>query len=97
MKDPEIALARAKRAGEIIHDRLFSEAVTAIKARLFSDFESSKWYERKVRDEVWRKMQALSAIERTLENEMKSGKIAEDLIKKEAARQVKLSKARGNG
>lgn len=94
MKDPEIALARAKRADQILNDPLFKEAVTAIKASLFSGFSEMRLFRVWKSLEIWLTMKCLDSLLRMLEREIKNGKLAEELIKKENQRQRKLARSR---
>lgn len=91
MRDKELAIARGERAKQIVEDPLFKEAVVAIKAKMFSDFQATKWgrFGSKQRDEIHRKLQCLDAIEGVLLKEMQTGKIALEQMKQEDKRQRK--------
>ena len=78
----EEQITRAAEAERLMNNTLFSGAVVAVKAHLFSTIESSKWLERPLREESYKQMKSLNSVLRILEKEIQTGKLAENQLKK---------------
>ena len=67
----------AAEAQKIINSPVYRKATTMIKAELFRQFEGSKFKDNDLRDEVWRKMQALNWVDQAIMRIIKEGSLAE--------------------
>lgn len=68
---------RGVHAHQVLNNPIYREAMVAIRAQLFSQFEQTKFRDHDERDEAWRKLQAINAIEGHLARVMQTGKLAE--------------------
>lgn len=69
-------ISRAERARQVMDDEMVQEALTAIKAEIYSKFQHTKYDQAEQREELWRKTQAINAFESYLERVMTDGLIA---------------------
>lgn len=74
-------VSRAERARQLMDDQMLQEAMTAIKAEIYSKFTRTKFNESEQRDELWRKTQAITAFEGYLERVMTDGRVASETLK----------------
>lgn len=70
-------ISRAERARQILDDQMFQEAVTAVKAEIYTKFLRTTFDQKDEREELWRKSQAFDALIRYLESVLISGKLAQ--------------------
>lgn len=70
-------MSRAERARQVLNDEMFKEAITAIKGEIYNKFLRTSYDQAVEREELWRKSQAVEALEGYLERVMISGKLAE--------------------
>lgn len=66
-----------KNAEDFVGNPRYQKAKVMIRANLFREFEKSGYKESDVRDEIWRKLQALSFIENNLEKAIRDGEMAQ--------------------
>lgn len=66
-------LQRAEQAQQLINNPLYLEALTAMKAALYGEFEDSKFTESDKRHELWQRMQLLKQFQGKFESIIKQG------------------------
>jgi len=71
---------RGNQAAEVLNNPIYQEAFVAIRARLMSEFQNTKFRQSKQRDEIWRQMQTVEQVQKHLEKVMQSGRISEATI-----------------
>lgn len=79
-KDAMADISRASRARELIDNPLYVEAVTAMKAAMFEEFESSKLNDSDARHELWQRMQLLRQFQSRFESILKRGAKAKETL-----------------
>jgi hypothetical protein len=72
---------RGAMAVQIVNNPIYKEALISIRAQLFQQFEGTKFKESDLRDEAWRKLQAINYIEHYIEHVMRTGQMAERTLK----------------
>ena len=82
MKDEELktVIADGKEADQWLNHPVFGKAVIARKAQLINELEKSKAADVELREEVYRKIQALNTIKSDLERMIRNGKQAEKTL-----------------
>lgn len=73
-------IAAANEAESFLNHRLYTNAKIAIRAELVRQFEKTNYTQSDERDEIWRKMQSLDWIERTMSKVVRDGKVAEKTL-----------------
>jgi hypothetical protein len=76
-KDLEIAIGDANSASQILNSHVFKSAFDVRRANIFDVFCSTKADQPEVRDEAWRTMQNLLALERYFKEIIESGKFSQ--------------------
>lgn len=71
----EQEISRGVLAQQILDNPIYSEAVIATKAALFDEWASTKWYQHKKRQEIWRMYRAAEGIEDRIRKVMVTGKL----------------------
>lgn len=71
-------IAQGKGADEWLNHPTFNNVITLLKARYIIAFEQTKFRDRDERDEIWRKMQALTAITQDMEAMIDDARRAND-------------------
>lgn len=61
---------------------LFATFLTCEKARIFGEFQRSKWWQRKARESLWHQSQAVGALENKLRSLISQGDMAEEELRK---------------
>lgn len=79
----EQAILRAEAAKQVLENPVFAQSLLAVRAKWFDDLTHTKWFQRRLREDIYRRLKALDAAEKILKNEIASGKLAEDRMKKE--------------
>lgn len=74
MDDSE-RLARADRAGKIIHDPIYLEAYEQVKAAIFTKIEASPVRDTEGREHLFKMLKALNDARGYLEQAMQDGKV----------------------
>lgn len=79
MNDSELKqkVKESAEAEKIVKSAVYQKATTMIKAELFRQFEGTKFKDSELRDEVWRKMQAINWVDQAIMRIIKEGSIAE--------------------
>ena len=77
----ENAVVMANHARQVLTNPAYQEAFTARKAKLFDIFCNSKAEESDKRDEAWREMQNLIALERYFNKVLQSGRMSGETLK----------------
>lgn len=79
MTDDELktSISDGKEADQWLNHPVFGKAVLARKAMLIAELEKSKAFDVELREEVYRKIQALNTIKADLERMIRNGKQAE--------------------
>jgi hypothetical protein len=72
--------SRADQARELLSNPLYVEAVCAIRAALYAEFEDSKFSDTESRHELWQRMQLMKAFQGRFESIVKKGEKADQTI-----------------
>jgi hypothetical protein len=75
-------LEQGKHAEQLRANPIFSAAFTHEKAELYDQFCKSKWYQRKLRESLWNRIQAVIALEAKLKSVEYAAKIAAQEVEK---------------
>jgi len=75
-----IDISRAHRAEELIANPLYVEAITAMQAAMFEQFNSTKLGDENERHELWQRMQLLKQFQGKFESIVKQGKKAQETL-----------------
>jgi len=67
---------RARQAEELLANPLYVEAVTAMRAAMYVEFEDSKLSDTESRHELWQRMQLMKAFQGKFEHIVKLGEKA---------------------
>lgn len=78
----EIIVNRALEAKRILEHPLFQEAESCVKADLFQQFCSSKWFQKRKRESVWAQMQVVEPLREYLEHVVDQGALGEHRLRK---------------
>ncbi len=81
----EDEIQRAVRAGQILGDDLFKEAVKEVREALITGIERSAFTDEKLREKLSQQLVAVSAVVNKLQAHMETGKLAEEGIKRRRA------------
>jgi hypothetical protein len=73
-------ISRANRAQELLNNPLYLEAVTAIEASMFLEFQDSKLKDEDSRHELWQRMQLLKQFKGRFESIVKQGEKAKTTL-----------------
>ena len=73
-------ITRAHRATELLNNPLYLEAITAMKAAMFEQFNDSKLNDEDQRHELWQRMQLLKQFEGKFESIVKQGKKEQETL-----------------
>lgn len=71
----EQAIIRGNDASSLINSPLFKEAMLLIRAEITEKFAKTKFHQKDERDELWRKMQTIDAIEKYLKKVIVTGNL----------------------
>lgn len=71
---------RGELARQVIENPIYAEAIIATKAKLFDDWASTKWYQHRKRQEIWRMYRAAESIENYLSRIMDTGKLGRQTL-----------------
>lgn len=66
-------ISRAHRASELIANPLYNEAITAMKAAMFEQFNDTKLADEGQRHELWQRMQLMKQFQSKFESIVKQG------------------------
>lgn len=82
MKDEDLktVMADGKEADQWLNHPVFGNVITMRKAALISEMEKTKFHEIEIREEIFRKIQALNSIKGDLERMIRNGKQAEKTL-----------------
>jgi hypothetical protein len=82
-------ISRSHRATELLNNTLYIEAITAMKAAMFEQFNDTKLNDEKDRHELWQRMQLMKQFQGKFESIVKQGEKAQKtLTLLEKAKQV---------
>lgn len=73
-------ISRAHRASELLSNPLYIEAVTAMQAAMFEQFNDTKLIEEKERHELWQRMQLMKQFQSKFESIVKQGAKAQQTL-----------------
>jgi hypothetical protein len=79
-REAHIDITRADRAKELLNNPLYLEAITAMKAAMFTSFEDTKLKAEDERHELWQRMQLLKQFEGKFESIVKQGDKAQQTL-----------------
>ena len=75
-----IDISRAHRAEELLANPLYVEAITAMQAAMFEQFNDSKLEDADQRHELWQRMQLLKQFQGRFESIVKQGSKAQETL-----------------
>jgi len=73
-------ISRAHRAEELLANPLYIEAITAMQAAMFEQFNDTKLDDENLRHELWQRMQLLKQFQGKFESVVKQGKKAQETL-----------------
>ena len=73
-------ISRAHRASELITNPLYVEAITAMRAAMFEQFNDTKLAGESERHELWQRMQLMKQFQGKFESIVKQGTKAQDTL-----------------
>jgi hypothetical protein len=73
-------ISRAHRASELLDNPLYIEAVTAMRAAMFEQFNDTKLIDEGQRHELWQRMQLMKQFQGRFESIIKQGSKAQDTL-----------------
>ncbi len=73
-------ISRAHRAEELLANPLYIEAITAMQAAMFEQFNDTKLADDKERHELWQRMQLLKQFQGKFESVVRQGKKAQETL-----------------
>lgn len=74
---PEEEAARGREAQSVLNNSIYKESLVIIKAQMFDAFVRSNADQSAEREEIWRRMNNLDALEKQLTSVMTTGKLGE--------------------
>jgi len=77
MNDKSQIEIEAEEARRVLDSPAFRRATTIVKAKIIQDFESTNLFQKRKRDEAWRRLKTLRAIESELKRQIDAGYQAE--------------------
>ena len=78
----ELDKRRGIEANQVLENPIFKESFMLIRADIVDKFTNTKFNQKDERDELWRKMQTLDAIEKHLTRVLQTGTLAEQTLGK---------------
>jgi len=82
LKQIRIDLEAGEKAKQLRENPIFSAAFLEEKAGLYDQFATSKWYQRKLRENIWARLQAVIAVEKKLKSAEAAAKYALEELEK---------------
>lgn len=73
-------ISRAHRASEFLNNPLYNEAITAMQAAMFEQFNDTKLADEHERKELWQRMQLMKQFQGRFESIVKQGDKAQDTL-----------------
>jgi len=73
-------ISRAHRAEELLSNPLYIEAITAMQAAMFEQFNDTKLGDESLRHELWQRMQLMKQFQGKFESIVKQGKKAQETL-----------------
>jgi len=73
-------ISRAHRADELLANPLYIEAITAMQAAMFEQFNDTKLADEALRHELWQRMQLMKQFQGRFESVVKQGEKAQDTL-----------------
>ena len=73
-------IARGREAASLINNAIYQESFILLKAQMMKAFQDTRYDQSEERDEIWREMKVLGAVERQIKAVMQTGKFAEKSI-----------------
>jgi len=73
-------ISRAHRAEELLNNPLYVEAITAMQAAMFEQFNDTKLVDESLRHELWQRMQLMKQFQGKFESIVKQGKKAQETL-----------------
>lgn len=73
-------IQRANQAAELLANPLYIEALTAMKAAMFMEFENTKLADPEARHELWQRMQLMNGFVSKFESIVKQGKRGRSIL-----------------
>lgn len=69
---------RGVLASQVLDNPLYREAITAMKASIFDQWASTKWFQYRKRNELWRMYRAAETVEAGLAKTLNRAKLAQN-------------------
>lgn len=92
MTNDEKEAERGRYAREVLDNCVYKEAYVMLRAKLFEEFQKTKFKDSAERDEIWRKLQVVDYIENYMVKVMQSGKIAEETLLQKTKKVLKYAR-----
>ena len=73
-------ITRAHRADELLNNPLYVEAITAMQAAMFMQFQDTKLEDKDIRHELWQRMQLMKQFQGKFESIVKQGVKAKETL-----------------
>lgn len=73
-------ISRANRASELLANPLYNEAITAMQAAMFEQFNDTKLADESQRRELWQRMQLMKQFQGRFESIVKQGEKAQKTL-----------------
>jgi len=74
-------LVKQARAGEqLASNKLVLDFIMQEKARLFDEFSRSKWWQARLRQSVWARLQAVNNLDQRIKNTIATGEMAKEAL-----------------
>ena len=87
MTDTTQEISRGRQAAELLEHPLLAEAFSMLKAQYMSAWESSPARDTQGREEIWRLLRSLNAVEGHLKTVVETGKMARIQAEQQSAAQ----------
>ena len=78
----EREVAFANMGKQVVNNEAYRQAITARKAQIFDVFCKTKADQVDIREEAWRTMKNMDALEQYFKHILETGRMAEEMLKK---------------
>lgn len=75
---PDEKHKRGVLAAQVLDNPVYRESITAMKAEIFSQWASTKWFQYRKRNELWRMYRAAEVVEANLAKALNRAKLAQN-------------------
>jgi len=75
-------IEQGRKAKELLENPVFAGIFVGEKARIFSEFSRSKWYQHRLRQSLWAQIKAVNELEDRVTRAVNAGLLAEEELKR---------------